>query len=318
MQKNVPEFESLINDEEIKYTADSLSILQMNLGRLCNLACKHCHVSAGPNRTEIMSKDVMQACLNVYEKYGLSTIDITGGAPEMNPHFKWLVEEASKICSHVIVRTNLVILEEEGYSNYIDMYKKNKVEIVCSLPYYEADTMDRVRGANTFDSAIRVLGKLNEVGYGIEAGLTLNLVYNPAGAFFPPPQEAMEAEYKAKLKDKYGIEFNSLFTIMNNPIGRFGDFLKRSNNYDGYMVKLYEAFNADTLESMMCRSQISVGYDGRVYDCDFNQGVHKEILSGKTIFDLEKEDYTKRKIYFANHCYACTAGQGSSCGGATQ
>ena len=247
-----------------------------------------------------------------------SAIDITGGAPEMNPHFQWFLENACKICDHVIVRTNLVILLEEKYAPLMQVYKDNKVEVVCSLPYYRAKEMDKVRGDGTFEGAIQVLKMLNDLGYGKDPELVLNMVYNPAGAFFPPEQTAMEATYKEKLGKDFGICFNHLFTITNNPIGRFGEFLKRSGNLEGYMKKLHGAFNPGTLPSMMCRFQVSVGYDGALYDCDFNQAGELPVLTGETIFDMVGKPYRKRKICFDKHCYGCTAGQGSSCGGATE
>ncbi|HIW21329.1 MAG TPA: arsenosugar biosynthesis radical SAM protein ArsS [Candidatus Dorea intestinavium] len=314
---DVMDFNEHLIASDYAYTAKNLDVMQMNLGKLCNLSCKHCHVEAGPKRTEIMPWSVMEACLLVFEKYKMKTIDITGGAPEMNPNFEKLLRKAAKISSHVIVRTNLVILKEEKYAHFLDLYKELKIEVVCSLPYYRPDTMNRVRGDGTFETSIEILQKLNQLGYGREEGLVLNLVYNPSGAFFAPPQETMEAEYKYHLKKDFAIDFNHLFTIINNPVGRFGAFLKRSDNYDGYLKKLEESFNPATLEGMMCRFQLSVSYDGSVYDCDFNQAIDLKITSDKTIFDLVCEDYSPRKIQFKNHCYACTAGQGSSCGGAT-
>jgi len=316
--KKIMDFETRIEEPAFCHTADKLSVLQMNVGRRCNLHCKHCHVDAGPDRIELMSRKVIDACLLVYKKYHMDTIDITGGAPEMNPYFSYLLRQASDISSHVIVRTNLVILEDEQYMEYCNLYKELGVEIVCSLPYYAPDPMNQVRGDHTFESAIRVLQKLNQLGYGREKELVLHLVYNPSGAFFAPPQEVMEQEYKQHLKAEYNIDFNNLFTIINNPVGRFGEFLLRTDNYDSYLETLADAFNPDTLERMMCRFQLSVGYDGGVYDCDFNQAINQRIRSGKDIFALAQEEYQPREIYFANHCYACTAGQGSSCGGATQ
>lgn len=314
----VPDFEESIEDMSVMETADHMEVMQINVGRLCNLACKHCHVEAGPNRTEVMSKEVMEACLKVYKEQGFSTIDITGGAPEMNPNFRWFVEEAVKVCPHVIVRTNLVIMLEEGYQDLPEFYARNQVELVCSLPYYKAKDADRQRGEGTFDGSIKILKKLNDIGYGKNPALVLNMVYNPGGAFFPPAQAAIEKEYKERLGSEYGIVFNNLFTITNNPIGRFGGFLVRSGNMKSYMKKLYGAFNAQTLPNMMCRTQISVAWDGHVYDCDFNQALGMEIESGETIMDMVGKPYKKRKICFDKHCYACTAGQGSSCGGSTE
>lgn len=316
--QTVPAFETMIKDPELKFTTGQLEVMQINVGKRCNLACKHCHVEAGPGRTEAMEKEVMEAVLLVCREQQAATIDITGGAPEMNPDFEWLVEEACAICSHVIVRTNLVILTEEGYEHLPKFYADHKVEVVCSLPYYRAKEMDRVRGDGTFDKAIRVIRQLNELGYGKKPELVLNMVYNPSGAFFPPVQSAMEREYKAKLMADYGIVFNQLFTITNNPTGRFGAFLRRSGNLESYMEKLYASFNEATLPGLMCRYQMSVGYDGTVYDCDFNQAAELPARSGKTIFDYVGIEYKKREICFGKHCYGCTAGQGSSCGGATE
>lgn len=314
----IPAFETRMTNEEYGYTTDRLDVMQINVGRLCNLACKHCHVEAGLNRTEVMSRDVMEACLKVCREQQVGTIDITGGAPEMNPDFEWLAGEACKICDHVIVRTNLVILKEEKYRHLPQFYADHKIEVVCSLPYYRAKEMDRVRGSGTFDQAIQVIQELNALGYGKNPDLVLNMVYNPAGAFFPPVQSAMEKEYKARLGEDYGIVFNQLFTITNNPMGRFEAFLKRSGNLESYMKKLSDAFNEGTLPGLMCRFQISVGYDGKVYDCDFNQAAEMPVLTGQSIFDMAGKPYQRRKICMADHCYGCTAGQGSSCGGATE
>lgn len=314
----IPGFESRIGEEGLKYTEEHLRVMQINVGRLCNLACRHCHVEAGPARTEVMDRSVMEACLRVCREQKVETIDITGGAPEMNPDFEWLVEEACRICGHVIVRTNLVILDEEKYSHLPAFYADHKVEVVCSLPYYRAKEVDRVRGDGTFDTGIQVIRRLNELGYGKGNGLVLNMVYNPAGAFFPPEQRAMEKEYKERLGADFGIVFDHLFTITNNPMGRFRTFLEKSGNLEGYMKKLSAAFNAATIPGLMCRSQLSVRYDGKLYDCDFNQAADLREEGGRTIFDLEGRPLSKRKIYFADHCYGCTAGQGSSCGGATQ
>ena len=236
----------------------------------------------------------------------------------MNPNFCWLVEEAVKICPRVIVRTNLVIMLEEGYEDLPEFYAANQVEIVCSLPHYKAKNANRQRGEGVFEGSVEVLRRLNAVGYGRQPGLVLNMVYNPGGAFFPPAQDAIEREYRERLGGDYGIVFNNLFTITNNPIGRFGSFLVKSGNLPGYMQKLYEAFNKKTLPNMMCRTQVSVGWDGTLYDCDFNQALGMEISTGETIMDLAEKPYRPRRICFDKHCYACTAGQGSSCGGCTQ
>lgn len=314
---NVPDFQANIENPKVQKT-DDMKVLQINVGRLCNLACKHCHVEAGPSRTEIMSKEVMDACLKTYNKWGFDTIDITGGAPEMNPNFRWFVEECCRISNHVIVRSNMVIMLEEGYEDLPEFYARNNVELVVSLPHYKAKKTNKQRGDSVFEGSIEILKKLNALGYGTDSDLVLNMVYNPSGAFFPPNQQAMETEYKEKLGREYGISFNNLFCITNNPIGRFGKFLVQSGNFEGYMYKLYDAFNPETLENMMCRYQISVGWDGKVYDCDFNQAEGIEISTKQTIFDIADSDYEVRNICFDKHCYACTAGSGSSCGGTTE
>lgn len=308
----IPVFQEMVPDKKYMDTEEHLDVLQMNIGRKCNLLCKHCHVNAGPARTEEMSKEVMDACLTFAKEQNIATIDITGGAPEMNPHLEYLIEESSRICNHVIIRTNLVILLEEEYEQLMEVYAKNKVEIVCSLPYYRAAEMDKVRGEGSFDKAIEVIKHLNAIGYGRNPELVLNMVYNPAGAFFPPDQEAMEKEYKQKLSQDFGIEFNSLYTLYNNPMGRFGAFLQRSGNLKRYMKKLFDAFNADTVGALMRRTQISVDYDGQLYDCDFNLAAGIPVVGNQKIFDVTGKPYQVRKIRMDKHCYACTAGAGSS------
>ena len=312
----IPDFQDSVEDKELLMT-DKMSVLQINVGRLCNLACKHCHVEAGPNRTEVMGRDVLEDCLKLYKEWGFQTIDITGGAPEMNPHFRWFVEEAVKVCPDVKVRSNLTVMLEEGYEDFPEFYAANKVTVICSLPHYKAKNSNKQRGEGTFEKSIQVLKRLNALGYGKDPELTLNMVFNPGGAFFPPEQSAMEKEYKEHLGSEYGIVFNHLFTITNNPIGRFGAFLTRTGNMEGYLTKLYDAFNPGAVAGMMCRSQLSVGWDGRVYDCDFNQAVDLPIEGADHIKDLVGKPYEKRRIRLDKHCYACTAGQGSSCGGCT-
>lgn len=307
----IPPFQKTI-DQQYMNTADSCNVLQMNITRKCNLACKHCHVECGPHRDEEMSREVIDACMSFAREQKVETIDITGGAPELNSNFEYLVTESCRSCDHVIVRSNLTILLDERFKHLPEFYAKQGVELVCSLPHYRAKDMDKVRGQGTFDQAIEVLHILNELGYGRDERLVLNMVYNPAGAFFPPEQESMQAEYKERLKENFDIDFNSLFTLYNNPLGRFGEFLVRSRNLNKYMKKLYDAFNADTVEAMMCRFQISVDYDGSVYDCDFNLAADLPIVSREKIFDFVGKPYKVRKIRMDKHCYACTAGAGSS------
>lgn len=313
----IPEFSTKVDNKDFSLTKDKLEIMQINIGRLCNLSCKHCHVSAGPNRKEIMSLSTMKDCLQVFKENNFTILDITGGAPEMNPNLKWLVKEACNLDAKVIVRTNLVILAKEGYTDLPEFYAKNKVEVVSSLPYYTEKNTDKQRGDGIFNTSISMLQKLNSLGYGMKDNLILNLVYNPSGAFLPPPQLAMENEYKKNLKDKYNIDFNNLFTITNNPVGRFLSFLEKSNNTKGYMKRLYNSFNTSTLKSMMCRNQLSISWDGQLYDCDFNQALDLKVNGISSIEDLKGKKIDKRQIKFKNHCYACTAGSGSSCGGST-
>ena len=310
---NIEPFENMIKNPAFKMTEEKLNILQVNLGSLCNLSCKHCHIEAGSNRTEIMKRETMEHILRILPNFKI--LDITGGAPEMNPNFRWFVDEAVKTGVHVIVRSNLVILTEKGYEDIPKFLEKRNVEIVASLPYYSESDCDRQRGKGTFKAVISMLKKLNSLGYGRDENLPLNLVYNPGGAYLPPNQNELEKEYKARLKTDFGIEFTHLFVITNNPIGRFGEFLKRTNNFDRYMKRLYDSFNPATLEVMMCRFQLSVGWDGKLYDCDFNQPLNLTINGVQNISDLK--EIHSRKIRFANHCYACTAGSGSSCGGTT-
>ncbi|MBQ0005658.1 MAG: arsenosugar biosynthesis radical SAM protein ArsS [Clostridiales bacterium] len=308
---SIPAFQTMVDPQYLS-TVDYCDVLQMNITRKCNLVCKHCHVDAGPHRKEEMSRDTIDACMSFAKEQKVRTIDITGGAPELCTDFEYLVSRATEICEHVIVRTNLTIMLDEGYRHLPAFYAEKGVELVCSLPHYRAKDVDKVRGDGTFIACIEVLHKLNDLGYGRNPNLVLNMVYNPAGAFFPPNQESMEAEYKVRLKEDFDIEFNSLFTLYNNPMGRFGQFLIRSRNMEKYMTKLYDAFNEETVESMMCRYQISVDHDGTVYDCDFNLAAELPLIEPATIHDFVGKPYRARKIMMDKHCYACTAGAGSS------
>ncbi|MDO4264935.1 MAG: arsenosugar biosynthesis radical SAM protein ArsS [Eubacteriales bacterium] len=309
--KSIPGF-SQICPEAFQYTSEQPKVLQINVGRKCNLACKHCHLNCGPDRTEMISRSVLSACLSVYRKHGYETIDITGGAPELCPDLKWFICEAEQVCSDIIVRSNATVWLEDGFGDYPEFFAAHHVTLFLSLPYYRAKEADRQRGEGNFDREITCIRRLNSLGYGKDPDKILNFVYNPNGALLPPPQEAMEAEYRLRLAAEYGIVFNNLFCLTNNPIGRFGAFLKRSGNLERYMQKLYGALNPETFEGMMCRTQISVGYDGSIYDCDFNQAADIPVAGRKTIFDLANESYQRRRIVFGRHCYGCTAGAGSS------
>lgn len=297
-----------------------VEILQVNIGKMCNQTCKHCHVDAGPDRKEIMTKETMQQCIHALKTNPqLATIDITGGAPEMNPNFRWFVEEISALQRRIIVRCNLtIILANKKYHDLPLFYKQHNIEVVSSLPFYTQDRTDRQRGNGVFEDSIKALQMLNETGYGKDgSGLVLNLVYNPAGAFLPPSQSSLEIEYKQALKQRFGIEFNNLFAITNLPISRFLDYLLQSGNYEKYMEKLVNAYNPIAAANVMCRNTISVGWDGYLYDCDFNQMLELKVnWNSKHIADFNSDELNKREIIIGQHCYGCTAGAGSSCGGA--
>ena len=312
-------------DEANRWSNDLLETLQINIGLKCNLSCRHCHVQAGPDRTELMSRDVMKACLRLIDSYRFSVLDITGGAPEMNPDFEWLLKEAAARRITVMVRSNLVILNLPDYKHLAELYAQLGIQLVVSLPHYIQKNSDAQRGAGSFDVSIEVLKRLNALGYGMQdtnvganPGLILNLVYNPGGAFIPSSQEQLEREYKQRLHDQFGIGFNNLFAITNNPLGRFASALSDKGTLQGYMDKLVAAFNPATLPSMMCRSQLSIDYRGVCYDCDFNQAADMPCLDARTVFDYCNATLGQaRMINFGNHCYACCAGSGSSCGGTT-
>ena len=313
---DVPAFAGQAACQKFRRTLDTLDVMQVNSGKRCNLSCKHCHIDAGTQREEVMSREVMTACLRVFEAQHFKTLDITGGAPEMNPDLPWFVEEAAQRGIHTIVRTNLAIFQEEGFGHFPAFFAKNRVELVASLPHYGEAMTDKQRGDGVFAACIAGMQALNALGYGSDPDLPLNLVFNPGGAFLPPDQKSIEADYRRQLESRYGIAFNNLYTITNNPIGRFGDFLERSGNLEGYMKRLVGAFNPAAAANMMCRSQVSVDWDGTLYDCDFNLALGLPANIGKNIRDLNDAPLA-REIVFANHCYACTAGAGSSCGGAT-
>ncbi len=294
--------------------------LQINVGKRCNQACKHCHVDAGPNRTEEMSRKTAQEVIAAMKRNpGIGTLDMTGGAPELNANFRYLVESAKALGRHVIDRCNLTVLFVPGQEDTAQFLADNQVEVVASLPYYLADRTDAQRGGGVFEESVDGLRLLNSLGYGQPgSGLDLNLVYNPTGAFLPPAQAAIEAEYKSEMAKRYGIVFNYLYTITNMPIARFKHFLERTGNYAPYMDKLTAAFNPDAAANVMCRSLISVSYDGFLYDCDFNQMLALPVTSGcpKHIRDMDAAALERRTIAVGDHCLGCTAGAGSSCGGA--
>ncbi|PJA32078.1 MAG: radical SAM protein [Zetaproteobacteria bacterium CG_4_9_14_3_um_filter_53_7] len=302
---------------------DRLETLQVNLGYLCNQTCLHCHVNAGPRRKEIMTKETVQTVLDYLAAKKIRTLDLTGGAPEMNPHFRELVEQARALDVRVIDRCNLTILEEEDYRRMSTFLAENGVEVVASLPCYLSDNVDAQRGKGVFETSVRALRRLNELGYGVEgSGLKLTLVYNPQGASLPPSQSELEAAYKRELHIRYGIVFNQLFTITNMPIQRFGSTLISRGEFASYMQLLKESYSEDNLPGVMCRGLISIDWQGYVYDCDFNQMLNLPLSheQGKRthLSELMQQDLTGRPITVMDHCYGCTAGQGSSCGGALE
>ncbi|WP_306012718.1 MULTISPECIES: arsenosugar biosynthesis radical SAM (seleno)protein ArsS [unclassified Allomuricauda] len=297
----------------------TLEVLQINVGYMCNQVCAHCHVDAGPDRKEIMTRETMEQCLEVIRNTGAHTLDLTGGAPEMNPDFRWFVEEASKAgIQDFIVRSNLtIILANKKYHDLPEFFKKHNVHVVSSMPHYTRGKTDKQRGDGVFDKSIKALQMLNEVGYGKpDCDLRLDLVYNPSGAFLPSDQAAMERDFKKALKEDFDIDFHNLFAITNLPISRFLDYLIASDNYEDYMYSLVEAYNPAAVENVMCTNTISVSWDGWLYDCDFNQMLDLKVASKvKHIKDYNDDLLNNREIVISQHCYGCTAGAGSSCQG---
>jgi radical SAM/Cys-rich protein len=295
----------------------ALETLQVNVGYRCNQSCVHCHVNAGPGRTEEMDGETVDTVLRVLKKRGIRTLDITGGAPELNPHFRRMVAGARSLGVHVIDRCNLTILEVEGQDDLANFLAANDVEIIASMPCYLVENVDAQRGAGVFDGSIRGLRKLNALGYGIEGrGPSLNLVYNPQGLLLPPDQAALEDDYRRILGKTYGVSFTRLFVLANMPIQRFGAILLAKGTFDTYLATLREAHRDTNLDEVMCRSLVSVDWRGYLYDCDFNQMLDLPMGSGLHLSDLLADDIANTPIRVAGHCYGCTAGQGSSCGGA--
>jgi radical SAM/Cys-rich protein len=298
-----------------------VTTLQINVGKLCNQACHHCHVDAGPKRAEIMNSAVADRILDLLAASpSIQIVDITGGAPELNPNFRRLVGVSRALGRRVIDRCNLTILFEPGQQDLPEFLRQNKVEITASLPCYTAENVDKQRGKGVFDKSIRALRRLNELGYGMPASeLVLNLVYNPLGAFLPGVQEKLETDYKKQLREHFEIEFHHLFTLTNMPINRFSEFLLENGEMESYMSLLVNHFNPATVDRLMCRSLISVSWDGKLYDCDFNQMLELEAPGRKTIWDLKEfMELGRREIATGSHCFGCTAGAGSSCGGSLQ
>ena len=298
-------------------------ILQVNVGKLCNLTCMHCHVNAGPKRKEIMTRDTIDRIINWLTTTDIPIVDLTGGAPEMIPDFRYFIMQigALQLPRHVIDRCNLTILLEPGYEDLGEFLAINKVEIIASMPCYSAENVNAQRGEGVFEASIAALQLLNSLGYGTDPRLPLHLVYNPVGAFLPPSQHQLEVDYKRELENQFGIMFNKLYALSNLPIGRFASYLRRSGRLEEYMQLLIHAFNPATISGLMCRNTISIGWRGEVYDCDFNQQLGMQWSSNggsKRLFlwDIDPESLEGRDIMTGDHCFGCTAGAGSSCGGA--
>jgi len=307
----------------------AVDTLQVNITRLCNQVCRHCHVDASPTRTEMLSPEGVAKCLEILERHArIRTLDITGGAPELHPQFEAFVERAVALGKHVMVRHNLTVqldghpVTKASKEHLPQFFARHRVEVVSSLPYYQAYFTDAQRGSGVFGKSLEALKRLNAEGYGIEgSGLALNLVYNPVGPYLPAAQAELEAAYKRELKDKFGLSFNGLYIMTNMPINRFKLHLEKSGQYEAYMDKLLAAFNPAAAAGVMCRSLVSVGHDGRLYDCDFNQMLAMDAVDARgkalSIFDFDIDKVLGRPIRFGEHCLGCTAGAGSSCRGAT-
>jgi radical SAM/Cys-rich protein len=298
-------------------------VLQLNVGKLCNLTCIHCHVNAGPKRKEIITRATIDRLIDWLAKTDISTVDLTGGAPEMIPDFKYLVQRLKTLtpARHIIDRCNLTILLEPGFEDYAEFLARHEIEIIASMPCYSPENVNAQRGEGVFDASIKALQLLNSLGYGRDPRLPLHLVYNPNGAFLPGPQEELEADYKRELDGHFGIVFNKLYTITNLPIARFASYLKNNNLLGDYMALLNDAFNPATVDGLMCRNTINVSWEGEVFDCDFNQMLKMQWSSlggsdGLHLWDVDPAQVENREILTGDHCFGCTAGAGSSCGGA--
>jgi radical SAM/Cys-rich protein len=315
-------FTRKLTDHSASLRRGRSEILQVNVGKLCNLTCVHCHVNAGPKRKEIMTHETIERIVYWLAKTQISTVDLTGGAPEMIPDFRFFIDQVKRLQRprHIIDRCNLTILLEPGYEDLGEFLARNRVEIVASMPCYSAENVNAQRGEGVFDESIAALHLLNSLGYGLDRELPLHLVYNPVGAFLPPSQDELEADYKRELKKHFGIVFNNLYALTNLPIGRFASYLRRSGTLQDYMQVLIHAFNPATISGLMCRNTISVGWRGEVYDCDFNQqlGMQWSDNSGSKLFlwDIDPNSLEERVIMTGDHCFGCTAGAGSGCGGA--
>ena len=310
-------FANKLKENNLSLKRNGVSTVQVNIGKRCNQACHHCHVEAGPDRTENMTRETIDQLLLLIEKSPqISTVDITGGAPELNPNFRHFVTQLHYLNKQIIVRCNLTVLFEENQHDTPEFFASHHVDVVSSLPCYLQDNVDSQRGKGVFDKSIKALQKLNSLGYGREENnLTLNLVYNPTGIHLPPAQQGLEKDYKRQLLNDFGITFNRLFTITNMPIKRFAHQLKREGKLEEYMQLLVDNFNPQAVDGVMCKNMISIGWDGKIYDCDFNQMLELPLKTKQTLWDISSFDEITPDIMLADHCYGCTAGSGSSCGG---
>jgi radical SAM/Cys-rich protein len=313
-------FAQKLGEHSISLRRRRPEILQVNVGKVCNLTCVHCHVNAGPRRKEIMTRETIDRVIDWLAKTDIRIVDLTGGAPEMIPDFRYFVERvtALPVSRHIIDRCNLTILLEPGYEDLPEFLATHKVEIIASMPCYSSENVNAQRGEGVFEGSIKALQLLNSLGYGVDPELPLQLVHNPVGPFLPAAQAELEADYKLELFSQFGIVFNNLYTITNLPIGRFASYLRRNNKLAEYMELLIQAFNPATIDGLMCRNTISVGWRGEVYDCDFNQQLGLQWKNGMPIFlwDVDPDTIDNCEIMTGNHCFGCTAGAGSSCGGA--
>ena len=313
-------FAQKLTEKSISLRRRRSEILQVNVGKVCNLTCVHCHVNSGPGRKEIMTRETIDRVIDWLAKTDIRIVDLTGGAPEMIPNFRYFVERvtALPVSRHVIDRCNLTILLEPGYEDLPEFLARHKVEIIASMPCYTPKNVNAQRGEGVFETSIAALQLLNRLGYGLVDDMPLHLVYNPVGAFLPGLQADLEVDYKRELFSHFGIVFNKLYTITNLPIGRFAAYLRRNDKLDEYMKLLISAFNPATIDGLMCRNTISVGWRGEVYDCDFNQQLGLQWKNGVPLFlwDVDPHTIENREITTGNHCFGCTAGAGSSCGGA--
>ncbi len=299
-------------------TTDAVQVLQVNVGKLCNQTCGHCHVDAGPDRRESMSRAVAEQVIEVLRRHPIPTVDVTGGAPELNANFRWLVEQARSLGRHVIDRCNLTVLLVPSQRDLVAFLREHEVEVIASLPSFRAAGTDAQRGEGVFAKSLEGLRLLNDAGYGRGKGLMLNLIHNPVGSFLPGAQASLERDYKRELRDRYGIEFDKLYTIVNMPISRFLEYLERTGRLQEYMELLVKSFNPSAVDGVMCRTHLSVGWDGTLYDCDFNQMLSLTVGPGaaRTLTDLLATGRIQRTVVTGRHCFGCTAGAGSSCGGA--